>query len=183
MRFKFHLLLSLLVFCSTSILAEAQDIINPSYKRGFAGQIEAGVLFNKGFVGEYSSISSGYNVLPGLFTGVGVGVKNQLFHSISSTKSLHVPAFAHLRYCFLNKTISPFIDLKGGLVFDVSGSVKTMPDSYQDHGTGHFFRIGLGVDYKRFSIYFGDDWAQLSYNNFGASWDDYAWAIGLSYKF
>ena len=57
MRFKFHLLLSLLVFCSTSILAEAQDIINPSYKRGFAGLIEAGVLFNKGFVGEYSSIS------------------------------------------------------------------------------------------------------------------------------
>ena len=112
-----------------------------------------------------------------------MGVKNQCFHNTSSTKSLHVPTFAHLRYSFLNKVISPFIDLKGGLIFDVSSSIKTMPDSYPENGCGHFFRIGLGIDYKRFSIYFGDDWAQLSYNNFGASWSDYAWTVGLIYKF
>lgn len=167
----------------SALSSEAQNIINPSYKQGFTSQIEAGALIHEGFVGEYANISSGYNMLPGLFTGIGVGIKNQSFNTPSSTKSVHVPVYAHLKYSFLNKTVSPFVDLKGGMVFDFSGSIKKMPEAYPKYGCGHFFRVGIGVDYKRYSLYFGDDWAQLSYNKISASWNDYAWVIGTAIRF
>ena len=182
MRTQNIIYISIILFLS-ALSSEAQNIINPSYKKGFTSQIEAGALIHEGFAGEYANISSGYNILPGLFTGIGVGIKNQSFKTPSSTKSVHVPVYAHLKYSFLNKTVSPFVDLKGGIVSDFSGSIKKMPEAYPKYGCGHFFRVGIGVDYKRYSLYFGDDWAQLSYNKISASWSDYAWVIGMAIRF
>lgn len=175
-----------LLLCSVAVLAgtmlsSAQDNKNPSFTRGFAGNVEAGVLFNDGFAGEYVNVSSGYNVLPGLFAGVGIGIKNQKFHTLSDVNSFLVPTFIQLRYSFLNKSVSPFIDLKGGLISDYSNSMKNMPKGFPDSGCGHFFRVGIGVDYKRYSFYVGDDWSQISYSDSALS--NYAWTFGIGYKF
>lgn len=164
-----------------SVTAFGQEVRNLSFTRGFAGNVEAGVLFNGGFAGEYVNVSSGYNVLPGLFAGVGIGIKNQRFNSSSNAKSILVPTFIQLRYSFLNKSVSPFIDLKGGLISDYSPSLKDMPEGLRDSGCGHFFRVGIGVDYKRYSFYVGDDWSQISYSDWASS--DYAWVFGIGYKF
>ena len=72
MRTQNIIYISIILFLS-ALSSEAQNIINPSYKQGFTSQIEAGALIHEGFVGEYANISSGYNILPGLFTGIGVG--------------------------------------------------------------------------------------------------------------
>ncbi len=164
-----------------SVTALGQEVRNPSFTRGFAGNVEAGVLFNDGFAGEYVNVSSGYNVLPGLFAGVGIGIKNQKFHSLSDVNSFLVPTFIQLRYSFLNKSVSPFIDLKGGLISDYSPSLKDMPEGFRDSGCGHFFRVGIGVDYKRYSFYVGDDWSQISYSD--SALNNYAWTFGIGYRF
>lgn len=184
MKIKTLLLTAIALFASTG-MSFAQRNTNPSFTRGVAGQVEAGALFHEGFAGEYVNVSSGYNVLPGLYAGVGVGIKNQRFNTPSpSEKSFFVPTFIQLRYSFLNRTLSPYIDLKGGLVSDFSSSVRTSPwpDHLPSHGCGHFFRVGFGVDYKRYSLYLGEDWAQVRYYNSTAS-SDYAWVIGVTYRF
>ena len=143
-----------------SVAAFGQEVRNPSFTRGFAGNVEAGVLFKDGFAGEYV---------------------NQKFHSLSDVNSFLVPTFIQLRYSFLNKTVSPFIDLKGGLISDYSSSMKDMPRGFPDSGCGHFFRVGIGVDYKRYSFYVGDDWSQISYSDSALS--NYAWVFGIGYRF
>lgn len=163
------------------VISSAQSNKNPSFTRGFAGNVEAGVLFNEGFAGEYVNVSSGYNVLPGLFAGVGIGIKNQRFNTPLNVKSVLVPTFIQLRYSFLNKSVSPFIDLKGGLISDYSPSLKDMPEGFRQSGCGHFFRVGVGVDYKRYSIYVGDDWSQISYSD--SALNNYAWTFGIGYRF
>lgn len=164
-----------------SVTAFGQEVRNPSFSRGFAGNVEAGVLFNEGFAGEYVNVSSGYNILPGLFAGVGIGIKDQRFNTPSKVKSVLVPTFIQLRYSFLNKSVSPFIDLKGGLMSDYSPSLKDMPEGLRQSGCGHFFRVGVGVDYKRYSFYVGEDWSQISYSI--ASRSNYAWTFGIGYRF
>lgn len=178
---KAKLLLCVLATLVGTALSSAQSFKNPSFNRGFAGNVEAGVLVKDGFAGEYVNVSSGYNVLPGLFAGVGIGIKDQRFNDLSNFKSVFVPTFIQLRYSVLNRTVSPFIDLKGGLISDYSGSVKSVPDGFSGYGCGHFFRLGIGVDYKRYSVYLGDDWSQLNYS--GASHNGYAWVFGVAYRF
>lgn len=178
---KTKLFLCTLAVLAGTVLSYAQSAKNPSHTRGFAGNVEAGVLVNGGFAGEYVNVSSGYNILPGLFAGVGIGIKDQRFNTPSDVKSFFVPTFIQLRYSVLNKSVSPFIDLKGGLISDHSSSVKSMPKGFNGSGSGHFFRLGVGVDYKRYSIYVGDDWSQLNYSDSSSS--DYAWVFGLVYRF
>lgn len=178
---KLNLFLCCVAVLASTMISSAQGNKNPSFTRGFAGNVEAGVLFKDGFAGEYVNVSSGYNILPGLFAGVEIGIKNQKFHSLSDVNSFLVPTFIQLRYSFLNKSISPYIDLKGGLISDYSNSMKDMPQGFQDSGCGHFFRVGIGVDYKRYSFYVGDDWSQVSYST--ASRNNYAWTFGVGFKF
>ena len=170
------LLSILLVFFSVAGMANAQESVNPSFKKGPAGMVEVGTLFNQGFSGGYASVSSGYNVLPGLFTGVGIGFKTQEF-SVHNENSLLVPVYAQVRYSLLNKTFSPFIDLKAGLLADYTKSLKTVNTPYPDNGCGHFFKAAIGVDYKRFSLSVGDDWGIVNGK------DKYSWTVGLTYRF
>ena len=64
------LLLCVLALFAATALSFGQSVKNPSHNRGFAGNVEAGVFFKDGFAGEYVNVSSGYNVLPGLYAGV-----------------------------------------------------------------------------------------------------------------
>ena len=73
---KLNLFLCCVAVLASTMISSAQGNNNPSFTRGFAGNVEAGVLFKDGFAGEYVNVSSGYNILPGLFAGVGIGIKN-----------------------------------------------------------------------------------------------------------
>ena len=55
-----HLFVAVMVMV-VSVAAFGQEVRNPSFTRGFAGNVEAGVLFKDGFAGEYVNVSSGYN--------------------------------------------------------------------------------------------------------------------------
>lgn len=77
---KLNLFLCCVAVLASTMISSAQGNNNPSFTRGFAGNVEAGVLFKDGFAGEYVNVSSGCNILPGLFAGVGIGIKNQKFH-------------------------------------------------------------------------------------------------------
>lgn len=175
-----HLFVAVMVMM-VSVAAFGQEVRNPSFTRGFAGNVEAGVLFKDGFAGEYVNVSSGYNILPGLFAGVGIGIKNQKFHSLSDVNSFLVPTFIQLRYSFLNKSISPFIDLKGGLIFGLFSFLEGYAGGVPRFRLRPFFRVGIGVDYKRYSFYVGDDWSQISYSDSALS--NYAWVFGIGYRF
>ena len=84
---KLNLFLCCVAVLASTMISSAQGNNNPSFTRGFAGNVEAGVLFKDGFAGEYVNVSSGCNILPGLFAGVGIGIKNQKFHSLSDVNS------------------------------------------------------------------------------------------------
>lgn len=184
MKSKFVLLTLLCLFTSVTQIS-AQEYKNYSYKRGFAGQVEMGILANGGILGNYIEASSGYNVLPGLFSGIGIGVKNQKFYE-PGPKSLLIPVYAQLRYSILNKTISPFIDCRAGMLMDYTHIVRVVhSESYPLHNScGHFFKVAAGIDYKRFALSFGEDWGYLpTRGDHPVALSEYAWTIGLAYKF
>ena len=96
-------ILSILLYSS----AFGQDYVNPSYRQGFAAEVEAGYICK----GAYTNFSLGYNIIHGLYAGLGSGVEYFYFEA-KWKKSVFVPTFVQVRYSFLNKKISPFIDFK-----------------------------------------------------------------------
>ncbi len=98
-------------------------IIDSIPPRSLAAAIEAGALF--GFKandenGRFYSYSNkfftlsavlGYRLSRKLFLGAGAGFE------IDNRKYTQVPIFANIRYTFLNKRVSPFIDQKFGAAF------------------------------------------------------------------
>ena len=90
-----HFILFILsIIISMSVFA--QNHVNPSYRQGFSFEVESGYADN----GGYFDISSGCNVIHGLYT--------------------MVPAFIQARYSFLDKVVSPFFDFKVGVLTDFS---------------------------------------------------------------
>ena len=178
-------LITLLCLFTNVAHISAQRYLNHSHECGFAGQVEMGILANEGNIGIYIEASSGYNILPGLYSGIGVGVKNQKFYE-PGPKSLLIPVYAQLRYSLLNKTISPFIDCRAGMLMDYTHIVRVVhSESYPlINSCGHFFKVAAGIDYKRFALSFGEDWGYLpTRGDHPVALSEYAWTIGLAYKF
>ncbi len=114
-----------------SVTAFGQEVRNPDFRKGGSAEVEAGYIQK----GVYADVSTGYNLLPGLYVGVGVGLK---YYDFKADKNhFLVPTFAHIRYSVLNRNVSPLIELKAGILGD-----------FTDRGTGHFFRPAVGVKYK-----------------------------------
>lgn len=137
---KLNLFLCCVAVLASTMISSAQGNNNPSFTRGFAGNVEAGVLFKDGFAGEYVNVSSGYNILPGLFAGVGIGIKNQKFHSLSDVNSFLVPTFIQLRYSFLNKSISPYIDFERRFDFGLFSFLEGYAGGIPRFGLRPFFQ-------------------------------------------
>lgn len=81
-----------------------------------------------------------------------------------------VPTFAHIRYSILNRSVSPLIELKAGILGD-----------FTDRGTGHFFRPAVGVKYKNAGIKVGYDWVNVNYDVAGLGKNSVT--VGAFYKF
>ena len=155
----------LIILSLVCLSAFGQDYLNPSYRQGFAAEVEAGYICK----GAYTNFSLGYNIIHGLYAGLGSGVEYFYFEA-KWKKSVFVPTFVQVRYSFLNKKISPFIDFKAGVVGD-----------FTSRGTGHFFRPAIGMEYRRVGLKVGYYWSNMTYEN-DTTGDDLC-TIGLIYRF
>ena len=145
-----------------------QNHVNPSYRQGFSFEVESGYADN----GGYFDISSGCNIIHGLYVGLGTGYERHNFNAIKNTLHTMVPAYIQARYSFLDKIVSPFIELKAGIKSDFSYDA-----------TGHFFRPAIGVEYRHFGLKVGYDWAQINYRAEDISISDDMCTIGVFYRF
>ena len=153
-----HFILFILsIIISMSVFA--QNHVNPSYRQGFSFEVESGYADN----GGYFDISSGCNVIHGLYLGGGYER-----HDFDGKLHTMVPAFIQARYSFLDKVVSPFFDFKVGVLTDFS-----------DQAVGHFFRPAIGVEYRHLGVKVGYDWAQIENSGFS---DDMC-TIGVFYRF
>lgn len=139
-------------------------VIAQTTGRVCSAEVEAGYIQK----GIYADVSTGYNLLPGLYVGAGVGLK---YYDFKADKNhFFVPTFAHIRYSILNRNVSPLIELKAGILGD-----------FTDRGTGHFFRPAVGVKYKNAGIKVGYDWVNVNYDVAGLGKNSVT--IGAFYKF
>ena len=113
--------------------AFGQDYVNPSYRQGFSFEVESGYADN----GGYFDISSGCNVIHGLYVGLGGGYER---HDFDGKLHTMVPAFIQARYSFLDKVVNQAV--------------------------GHFFRPAIGVEYRHLGVKVGYDWAQIENSGF-----------------
>ena len=87
------------------------------------------------------------------------------------------PVFLQVKYNFLNKVVSPYIDLKGGMMTD-----------YTFSGTGWFVSPSIGISFcRRFSIFAA---AEGTVNQYGRGTgkdyqkaDIHPWSVGFTVNF
>lgn len=86
-----HLFIAVMAMI-VSVTAFGQEVRNPDFRKGVSAEVEAGYIQK----GIYADVSTGYNLLPGLYVGAGVGLK---YYDFKSDKNhFFVPTFAHIRY-------------------------------------------------------------------------------------
>ena len=84
-----HFILFILsIIISMSVFA--QNHVNPSYRQGFSFEVESGYADN----GGYFDISSGCNIIHGLYVGLGGGYER---HDFDGKLHTMVPAFIQAR--------------------------------------------------------------------------------------
>jgi len=139
--------------------------------KNFGGEVGLGYI-NKG---AYVTGSLGYRFVPGLYTGLGTGVEftNDWVHnSVNDKSTVLVPVYAQVKYSFLKGDIKPFVDVKLGLISDLS-----------DHGTGKFIWPSIGVSYKQFGASLGYEWWDSAYSNDNMRYNNQFISFGVSYSF
>ena len=130
---------------------------NVGYHRGYRADVELAWDSSK----HWSiSTSHGFSFGNGLYVGGGVGFSAALTKADKNTKSsntegayqpeskwdakYYTPMFAEVKYSFMKSFATPFIDLRGGAIADIT-----------DSGASLFINPAIGVDIARFSIKVG----------------------------
>ena len=128
----------LMLSVSFSVFAQNAD---SWYNDGYRGsdELETGSTFSRTFVVSVLS-SHGYSVGNGLYFGVGAGCTV----NPADNGNLSLPIFADMRYSFIDKPCSPFVDLKLGTSFYI-----------EDVTAGLFIRPSVGVDVRNWSLHLG----------------------------
>ena len=98
------------------------------------------------------STTHGYNFGNGLFVGGGTGMAFSKWDRNGIKNRITVPVYADIKYSFMNKLASPFVELKAGGVFDCSAV-----------GIGYMLRPTIGVDVWKFSFNVGIDIQNCTY--------------------
>ena len=93
------------------------------------------LLANKAVWGITSS--HGFSFGNGLYVGGGAGFTAEL----ENTTSYFVPVFADIKYSFAKTFVTPFVNLKGGAVVDITNS-----------GLRTYANPAVGLDIARFSV-------------------------------
>lgn len=126
--------------------------LNPGSYRGFVS-LEA-VLGD--FIGMRLSTTHGKQLNKKIFLGGGVGM---LFAEDWAEDHFSIPVFADFRVDFVDKKISPYMELRTGVDFALYGE------------TGFYGNFSLGCRFKRSSISFGVETLRGNYYDD----DDYDW--------
>ena len=130
---------------------------NVGYRTGYRANVELAWDSSK----HWSiSTSHGFSFGNGLYIGGGAGFGATLFKMEQKAKSdnteniyqpknswdasYSVPLFADVKYSFMRSFATPFIDLRGGAIADISNS-----------GAALFINPAIGVDIARFSLKIG----------------------------
>lgn len=137
----------LLSIIALALAALSGNAIEPGY-RGF---VDYGFLYGTGdFDGSTMneiSTTHGYQILPQLFVGGGVGVH---LYKFGDSDGIHynLPVFADIRWDILQSKFTPFIDMRGG--YSVAGEFTGAyinPSIGCRMGIGDKFGLNLGVGY------------------------------------
>ena len=110
-----------------------------------------------------ASMTYDYCCFKGFYVGAGSGVIWNFAYPVSYpvgatigktyNSRILVPVYADMKYYFLQKKASPFVDIKGGFLSD-----------YTHKEVGFFIRPAIGVDIKRIGVNLG-----FEYNNLKGS--------------
>lgn len=93
---------------------------------GYRGFFDYGYLIGTGDFSSSSlneiSTTHGYQILPQLFVGGGIGVHLYKFNAEGDGIHYNLPIFADVRYDVLETKFTPFVDFKGG--YSVAGDFQ-----------------------------------------------------------
>ena len=138
---------------------EREDIYmtNVGYRTGYRADVE--LSWNSLKCWNISS-SHGFSFGNGLYVGGGVGFGAVLTKMEQNAKSIgsestqqpestwnakyYIPMFADVKYSFMKSFVTPFVDLRGGAIADIT-----------DSGASLFINPAIGVDIARFSLKIG----------------------------
>ena len=145
----------LIIICATlvgSISLNAQNVSNSLEKKGPVCEVTVGYYQIKANVdvsmGAAAEISSGYSFGKGIYLGVGSGVRfwnNSPFPDYYDNSKL-IPMFVEARYSFLNTPVKPFVDIKGGILTNLTTK-----------SVDNLVRPAVGLSYGRFSCSVGTE--------------------------
>ena len=129
-----------------------------------------------------ASAGYGYNCFDGFYLGAGLGLTWNFSYPVSYPSGgsigktyysrVLVPIYADMKYYFVQKKVSPFVDLKGGFLSD-----------YTHKDVGFFVRPAIGLEMKKIGVNLG-----FEYNNLKGSPMDQGDTmmrgyVGVSYRF
>ena len=136
---------------------EDRYMTNVGFRTGYRADVELGWDNSKCW---NISSSHGYSFGNGLYIGGGVGFSAALTKADKNTKSsntegayqpeskwdakYYTPMFADVKYSFMRSFVTPFVDLRGGAIADIT-----------DSGASLFINPAIGVDIARFSLKVG----------------------------
>lgn len=160
----------MLAFMYSATSMSAQSHKSPMYEKGYRADVQIGPVIYSDYTLYTLSTSHGYSFGNGLYVGGGIGLYITPVEMGGYKTRYQVPIFAEIKYSFLDRLVSPFVDLKAGGFYD-----------YTLGGTGYVIRPSIGVDIWRFSISAGWDHNRFRWDigRFGNS----GWHVGVSYNF
>lgn len=168
-RFTLCISTVLLVMLAGTANGYAQSRRSVMYDRGYRADVQIGPVWYDAVISTVST-SHGYSFGNGLYVGGGIGLYINPVDKGGYSTRYQIPVFAEIKYSFLDRTVSPFLDLKAGGFYD-----------YTLGGTGYVIRPSIGVDIWRFSISAG--WDHNRYRWDRVRFGDPGWYIGLSFTF
>lgn len=112
-----------------------------NYKRGYRADVELSCAIPDTWG---ITTSHGFSFGNGLYVGGGAGFSAEFLPDYDAKPTYLVPVFADLKYSFLNKLASPFVNFRTGGYADVTNT-----------GIRYFLNPSVGVDIKRFAIKVG----------------------------
>ncbi|MGI5847573.1 MAG: hypothetical protein ACOX5T_06075 [Candidatus Cryptobacteroides sp.] len=177
MRSIFILFLAL-----TSLFASAQTSSNHLYSEGYKSNVQISAMFHDSQMISTLSTSHGYGFGNGLFVGGGTGIIYNPTYGNGVKNRIQIPIFGEVKYSFLNKKVSPFVDLKAGGLFD-----------YSAYGVGYVLKPSVGVDFWKLSLCAGIERLSETYATqglkegqpamIGSRGENTGFFVGLSFNF
>lgn len=146
--------------------------------RGYRGFFDFG--YSIGFENSFNrlefSTSHGYQFMPYLYAGLGIGM--QYYHSLNAAE---IPVYAYVRSEFLKHSVSPFLDLKIGCNVYADVGFYIAPSVGCRFAVGQKAGIGISLGYTMHNVKVSYYDASGYYNNFGLNIGGFSIKVGVDF--